>query len=256
MGHMEVGEFALVGMGAVFAGVIRAPITSVLIIFEMTGGYALVLPLMIANATAYLVAKRFDHRGLYDSLLEQDGIHLPYATAAAGQLEGLRVLQAMTVGMHTLSAKCTVGHALAAIEQQPFTMYPVVNEEGRCVGLANRARLRRVVVEGGAGRPLTEIVRLEAYLCPEDTLMRAVVRMNALGTRQLPVVARADQRLEGLLTMSDIFRVQAQYAEEAGTRADTGKVHAVDASLPSSSSDPPGQPSHHSDPPGPSERAT
>lgn len=70
----DVGAFALVGMGAVFAGVIRAPITSVLIIFEMTGSYALVLPLMIANTTAYLIARRFDPLGLYDSLLAQDGI--------------------------------------------------------------------------------------------------------------------------------------------------------------------------------------
>jgi CIC family chloride channel protein len=75
----EVGAFALVGMGAVFAGVVRAPITSVLIIFEMTGGYGLVLPLMIANMSAYALARRMRPVGIYDALLEQDGIHLPKA---------------------------------------------------------------------------------------------------------------------------------------------------------------------------------
>ena len=55
----EVGAFALVGMGAVFAGVIRAPITSILIIFEMTGSYGLILPLMIANMTSYALARDF-----------------------------------------------------------------------------------------------------------------------------------------------------------------------------------------------------
>lgn len=77
LGHSEMGAFALVGMGALFAGVIRAPITSVLIIFEMTSGYGLVLPLMIANMTSYVIARHFDPRNLYDALLEQDGIHLP-----------------------------------------------------------------------------------------------------------------------------------------------------------------------------------
>src|SRR5205085_6346341 len=53
----EVGAFALVGMGAAFAGIVRAPITSVLIIFEMTGSYGLILPLMISNMTAFGLAR-------------------------------------------------------------------------------------------------------------------------------------------------------------------------------------------------------
>jgi chloride channel protein, CIC family len=77
LGADHVAEFALVGMGAMFAGVVRAPLTSVLIIFEMTGGYALVLPLMIANTMAYAIARRFEAQNLYDALLAQDGVHLP-----------------------------------------------------------------------------------------------------------------------------------------------------------------------------------
>lgn len=216
-GYMEVGEFALVGMGAVFAGVIRAPITSVLIIFEMTGGYALVLPLMIANATAYLVARRFDSRSLYDALLEQDGVRLLHAPTAATQLDGLRVAQAMTTSVHTLAGESSVERALDAIEQQEFSSYPVVDGLGRCLGLTNLARLRRVVAEGGGSRPVAELVRLKEYVYPEDALFRAVVRMNALGTRQLPVVAKEDQSLKGIITMSDIFRTQAQAVGDDGS---------------------------------------
>jgi CIC family chloride channel protein len=72
----QLGAFALVGMGAVFAGVIRAPITSVLIIFEMTGGYGLVLPLMLANTTSYVLARRLRSVPIYEALLLQDGIAL------------------------------------------------------------------------------------------------------------------------------------------------------------------------------------
>lgn len=215
-GYVEVGEFALVGMGAVFAGVVRAPITSVLIIFEMTGGYALVLPLMIANTIAYLVARHFDSRNIYDALLEQDGIRLLDTPTAATQLDGLRVADAMTTNVHTLAAQSTVDRALAAIEQQEFSGYPVVDPQGRCLGLTNLARLRRVVAEGGGDRPVAELVRLKEYVFSDDLLFRAVVRMNALGTRQLPVVANEDKTLRGIITMSDIFRVQAQTVEGTG----------------------------------------
>ena len=74
----EIGAFAVVGMGAVFAGIIRAPMTSVLIIFEMTGGYGLVLPLMVANMTSYALARNWRHTPVYEALLEQDGIVLPH----------------------------------------------------------------------------------------------------------------------------------------------------------------------------------
>jgi CIC family chloride channel protein len=72
-----IGAFAVVGMGAVFAGIVRAPMTSILIIFEMTGGYGLVLPLMIANMTAFALARHWRRTPIYEALLEQDGIHLP-----------------------------------------------------------------------------------------------------------------------------------------------------------------------------------
>jgi CIC family chloride channel protein len=72
----SIGAFAVVGMGAVFAGIVRAPMTSVLIIFEMTGGYGLVLPLMIANMSAFALARHWRRVPVYDALLAQDGIYL------------------------------------------------------------------------------------------------------------------------------------------------------------------------------------
>ncbi|MGP8188109.1 MAG: chloride channel protein [Terracidiphilus sp.] len=72
----SIGAFAVVGMGAVFAGIVRAPMTSILIIFEMTGGYGLVLPLMIANMSAFALARHWRHTPVYEALLAQDGIFL------------------------------------------------------------------------------------------------------------------------------------------------------------------------------------
>lgn len=74
----SIGAFALVGMGAVFAGIIRAPMTSVVIIFEMTGSYGLILPLMIANMSAYGLARHWRPVPIYEALLLQDGVVLPH----------------------------------------------------------------------------------------------------------------------------------------------------------------------------------
>jgi CIC family chloride channel protein len=78
--HDAIGAFAVVGMGAVFAGIVRAPMTSILIVFEMTGGYGLVLPLMIANMSAFALARYWRNVPVYEALLAQDGIHLPQGT--------------------------------------------------------------------------------------------------------------------------------------------------------------------------------
>jgi CIC family chloride channel protein len=77
----SVGAFAVVGMGAVFAGIVRAPMTSVLIVFEMTGGYGLVLPLMIANMSAFALARHWRRTPVYEALLEQDGIDLVHRSS-------------------------------------------------------------------------------------------------------------------------------------------------------------------------------
>jgi hypothetical protein len=72
----SIGAFAVVGMGAVLAAIVRAPMTSVLIIFEMTGGYGLVLPLMITNMSAFALARNWRHTPIYEALLAE-GQHLP-----------------------------------------------------------------------------------------------------------------------------------------------------------------------------------
>jgi CIC family chloride channel protein len=76
----SVGAFAVVGMGAVFAGIVRAPMTSILIVFEMTGGYGLVLPMMIANMSAFALARHWRPIPVYEALLLQDGIELPHGS--------------------------------------------------------------------------------------------------------------------------------------------------------------------------------
>jgi CIC family chloride channel protein len=105
------GAYALVGMGAVFAGVVRAPMTSVLIIFEMTQDYAVIVPLMIANLVSLFVASLLQHEPIYEALAVQDGIHLP--SAKTRQRLGQRQVESiMQAASQLLPAETTVREAL------------------------------------------------------------------------------------------------------------------------------------------------
>ena len=212
----QIGAFALVGMGAVFAGIIRAPITSVLIIFEMTGSYELILPLMISNMSAYALARHLRPTPIYEALLHQDGIYLPHRGGRVSHaLEQLRVESAMTTHPVTIPATASVSEAVKKIEHDDFSTYPVVNEQGGFVGIVTEVRLRRTAAEGGMDQLVNEIAQPAAHVEPEHTLVRAVVRMEKSGVRQLAVIDGKDgNRLIGLLTMSDIVRAHARAALE------------------------------------------
>jgi CIC family chloride channel protein len=201
--------------------------TSILIIFEMTGGYGLILPLMISNMTAYALARHFRPVPIYDALLEQDGIHLPHRGARPPHaLESLSVASAMTSDPFLLSAKMKVVEALEHASRQDFSTFPVVGEGGEFVGLTTSARLRRAEAEGAGALAVADFVRPCTHVFPDQPLVEAVVLMSRDDARQLVVLSRDDgARLAGLLTMSDIVRAHAQAAQSGkGSNAELNEV--------------------------------
>ncbi|HVR44696.1 MAG TPA: chloride channel protein [Thermoanaerobaculia bacterium] len=203
----QVGAFALVGMGAVFAGIIRAPITSVLIIFEMTDGYSLILPLMIANMTAFGLARRWRPVPIYEALLAQDGIQLPRRGAVVGRTP---VAAAMTTKAITIPAEISIAEALERVREFEYTTFPVVEASGRFAGFVNRSRLEAQMRVGGGERPVVESVSRAEYVLPNMTLQQAAVRLNSIGAHVIAVVDGEETRkFLGILTSSDIVRTQA-----------------------------------------------
>src|SRR6266436_7225530 len=202
----------------VFAGIIRAPITSVLIIFEMTGSYDLILPLMISNMAAYALARHVRPTPIYEALLEQDEIHLPHRGGrVAHALERLRVGDAMTRNPVTISSSATVIEAIVQVGSLEHSTYPVVDEGDRFVGMISEVRLRRLAAEGAGSDKVQKHADSRPHALADYPLVRATVRMDKSGVRQLAVIDRKDgNRLIGLLTMSDIVRAHAQAAVEAG----------------------------------------
>ncbi len=188
-GDNSLGAFALVGMGAAFAGIVRAPMTSVLIIAEMTGGYALILPLMIANATAYGIARKLRPTPIYEALLAQDGIH-PGDGAVMDVLERIP-LAGVYVRDHDFVC-FSPGDTGEAIAHATHTqdVYPVVDAAGTLVGIVTEESLGILREEPG----LMSVVNVSDLMDPpvavrdSDDLHMALETMLAKGVRQLPVL--------------------------------------------------------------------
>ncbi|MEO8696347.1 MAG: chloride channel protein [Acidimicrobiales bacterium] len=219
--RVEVGAFALVGMGAVFAGIVRAPITSVLIIFEMTGSYGLILPLMIAAMISYAVARRCRPTPVYEALLEQDGIVLPHpGRKVPHALDRIVVAQAMTSDPFTLADVEPVRRAFERVVDKPFSSFPVVDDAGRFLGLVSESKLRRALAEDRDETVVGELTGRKVPMARDQPLIEAIVLMDELGTRQLGVVDnQTDHRLVGIVALADVMRVQARAVSEENGRS-------------------------------------
>jgi len=199
------GAYALVGMGAVFAGIVRAPMTSVLMIFEMTQDYAVIVPLMIANLVSLFIASRLQHEPIYEALAVQDGIHLPSAKTRqrSGQRQVIRVMQTAS---QLLPAEITVREALERVRSSEVRTWLVTDRRG-VVGVINLSRLERELAEA-ADKKLGELVDALVFphVHPDQGLDLALERMGTNQIEILPVVNRADvHKLEGVVTLRDVL---------------------------------------------------
>ena len=199
------GAYALVGMGAVFAGIVRAPMTSVLMIFEMTQDYAVIVPLMIANLVSLFISSRLQTEPIYDALAVQDGIHLP--SAESRQRQGKRqVVRIMRAPTESLPSELTVQEALERVRASEFRTWLVTDRRG-LIGVINLSTLEQEMAEG-ADKQLGELVggTVFPHVHTDQGLDLALDRMGAKQLEILPVVSRADvHKLEGIVTLRDVL---------------------------------------------------
>jgi chloride channel protein, CIC family len=207
----SVGAYALVGMGAAFAGIIRVPMTSVIMIFEITRDYSIIVPLMIANLISYFISSRLQKAPIYEALLHQDGIHLP---AAPREREtSTCVSQGMQTPDKVFQSTDTVQDALAYLHPEPGA-WPVVDENG-LLGMVTHAQLQESVLQGrkhwrlanvllSRGSEAASKAEVFPHLHPDQRLDTAMRRMAQSNLNLLPVVSRSKPReLLGVIGLSD-----------------------------------------------------
>jgi CIC family chloride channel protein len=164
----EPGAYALVGMGTAFAGIVRTPFTSVIMIFEVTRDYTIIVPLMISNLIAYFISYKLQREPIYEALNHQDGVRLPTAEsrAQAGRLQ-----------------------VVHAIRPAPKVLPPDLAE---------------VLKRGDFSHPENAGALPYAHL--DDSLSVVLERMGSTGRSTLPVVSRANaSELIGVVTLDDIL---------------------------------------------------
>lgn len=201
----SVGPFALVGMGTLFAGFLRVPITSVFIVVETTGSYSIVLPVMIANTIAYFISRKYQNVALFDLLAKQDNLELPSMEEQREQIV-LRVEDAMRkLESQPLQASDTLAHALEVARTSTEEVFLVRFPTGRWASIA-RTDLTALASQRPRESLLREVLptaRLPV-LHPDQRLDDALRFIP--GHVLLPVISRAGSRkLEGVLSLPDIL---------------------------------------------------
>jgi len=201
------GAYALVGMGTAFAGIVRAPMTSVLMILETTRDYTVIVPLMISNLVSFFVSSRLQKEPIYTALAMQDGIHLPAAETRQRRRQR-QITQAMKPAAETLPASATVTDAFEWTHSSTLRAWPIT--EGRdVVGVISAAALEQACKEGAGARHLGDLVNQRAFphVHADQGLDLALQRMGTEGVDLLPVVSRGDiNKLEGVVCLEDLLR--------------------------------------------------
>jgi CIC family chloride channel protein len=200
------GAYALVGMGALFAGIVRAPMTSVLMIFEMTRDYTVIVPLMIANLASLFISSRLQKQPIYEALAHQDGIHLPLS-GHRGELGQHRVFEIMRLGADLFSADLLAVEALQRAQASQLRGF-LVADEGTLIGVLSRSNLETAIAGNGTEKKLRDLISsLEfPHVHTDHALHVALERMSEARLDLLPVVSRADvHKLEGIVTLRDVL---------------------------------------------------
>jgi CIC family chloride channel protein len=215
------GAYALVGMAAVFAAAARAPITSILILFEMTRDYSIILPLMMAVAVSTVVAQLIRRDTIYTLKLRRRGVEIEEGREAA-LLQTITVGQAMARNFDVVSADTGVAELLEGIsangQPRPF---PVLDHDRKLVGILTPSDIERVLDKDLSALTVQDIAtKNPVTIFPDQTLEEAVRRLGSQGLRQLPVVSRHDPSvLLGLLRHSDVINASGRALAARGRPA-------------------------------------
>ena len=227
----QPAHYAMVGMGALLAATVRAPLTSIFLVFEMTGSSSsAVLPTLIAVAAALFVARRFESASIDEIVLARRGIHLKEGREIA-VLDGVTAGQAMRPGFEGVSENAKAPELWALLSTSRATAFIVIDASERMVGLLSFQHLR--ILDHRTAHELGSLT-IASDLCErnvitvfhDEPLSAALARMDRHGFRQLPVVERDDpRRVLGILERRHVLTAYRRHLnDQTHVRAHTPAI--------------------------------
>jgi CIC family chloride channel protein len=216
----DPGAYAMVGMGAVFAGIIRAPMTSVFMIFELTQDYQVFVPLMIANMISFLISRQYQTVPLYRALLQQDHVHLPELgrRLATGTWRAKDVMQTDFKLLAPAMSVEEADKATAANHAKSF----LVGEGDLYMGLIRREQLKQALSKGLGSTPISSFITSnQTHVHPDHGLDLVLERLGK-SPDILPVVSRNDvRRIEGVITPQTVVQfLQSAWEQQTSSTED------------------------------------
>lgn len=199
--------YALVGMGAFFGAVSRVPVTGIVIIFEITQDFNLVLPLMISSVVAYLAAEQVSQSSIYDLLLQQQGIQLQSTPVAQRMLDALTADDIMQRQVETLPSDLSLDKTRQIFAKSHHRGFPIL-QDGRLVGILSRTDLNRVTQQQQPKDILIQDIMTPQPLTvnPTAPLSDVLYILNRSRISRLPVMD--GRKLVGIITRADIIRAE------------------------------------------------
>ncbi len=243
------GAYALVGMGGVFAATARAPLTATLIIFELTGQYTIILPLLVVTVIGSIVTQRLLNRGtIFTEKLRELGITVQ--ERRIGSLEDLCAKDVMTTKVDTLSVGASCEDALMMFQQTKHHGLPIVDEGGSLVGIITltdlESELTNSIIHTIEGReeidlpdedrsPVEKIGSTDVLTVPPSANLLSVVDiMEKLDVGRIPIVDESNHPV-GIVTRSDILDAYDNVPELSRNEVEIPVV--TDPKLPNTSAD-------------------
>jgi CIC family chloride channel protein len=206
------GAYALVGMAAVFSAAARAPITAIIIIFEMTRDYAIILPLMLAVVVGTFIAHQINPLSIYGEKLNRRGIQIR-SREERDVLEKVRVEEVMTRDFPTVTPDMSLRDVMNKLVESRHHGFPVTNEEGQLTGIITLADVETRLSSGDENLTVVDVATTDLITAyPDETLHDVVQRllgMSEIG--HIPIVDRKDPSiLLGILRRRDLVKAYAK----------------------------------------------
>jgi CIC family chloride channel protein len=218
------GAFALVGMASVFAGTSQAPMSAILLLFEMTGNYKILPPLMITCVLSAMLVKWRSKYSIYTLKLVRRGIDVE-RHSYGDLMESITVAEAMLTDVITVSEKDSVTDVGLMIKHTSHRGFPVMGSDGQLSGIVTRADINKALAAGDKRSPVKTIMSTALIVCYSDeSLKTALHKMAARNIGRIPVVDRENERLlRGILTRKSMLAAYNRAIENK-------KVYAASAS--------------------------
>ncbi|MFX1483028.1 MAG: chloride channel protein [Promethearchaeota archaeon] len=199
--------FALVGMAALFGGSAHAPITCIVIIMEMTNDYFLILPLMVAVSSAYLVSSIIETESIYTMKLSRRGVHIQRGTHI-GALRAITVGTVMTKDPTILHPTMTTSEVFEIINKTHHTKFPVLDDFGNVIGIMIAEDLFQPPKEDGSEYQVRELMNPEfLHLSPNCTMDGALQEMIKRDEGHAVIASEAEpHKMLGYITKADVLK--------------------------------------------------